>query len=161
MENMKLKKLTRAELLEMLIAQSKEVAALKEQLNRAEEQLRNRQIIVENAGSVAEASLQLNGVFEAAQNAADQYLENIRRRADICEETERKSRERAEKLLNDVRIRCNAMVSETQKKCEDALKIAQLKAQICRDGASEKAERPAETQTGLKNPSGGFGGKAR
>ena len=32
---------------------------------------------MEKAGSIAEASLMLNGVFEAAQAAVDQYLENI------------------------------------------------------------------------------------
>ena len=39
----------------------------------------SRRIELEKAGSIAEASLRLNGVFEAAQKAADQYLENLRR----------------------------------------------------------------------------------
>ena len=43
----------------------------------------SRRIELEEAGSIAEASLRLNGVFEAAQQAADQYLENLRR---LCEE---------------------------------------------------------------------------
>lgn len=34
------------------------------------------------AGSIAEAALRINKVFEAAQQAADQYLENIRQHAD-------------------------------------------------------------------------------
>lgn len=37
-----------------------------------------RQIKIDDAGSIAEASLRLNGIFEAAQEAADQYLYNIR-----------------------------------------------------------------------------------
>ncbi len=37
-----------------------------------------KQIKLEDAGSIAEASLKLNGIFEAAQEAADQYLYNIR-----------------------------------------------------------------------------------
>ena len=52
---------------------------LKMQLNEMQAQLDNRQILMNEAGSIAEAALQLNGVFEAAQNAAAQYLENIRR----------------------------------------------------------------------------------
>ena len=83
MTNKELKKLSRAELLEMLIAQSKEVAALKEQLEKAEEQLNDRKIIIENAGSIAEASLQLNGVFEAAQNAAAQANRAARQAATL------------------------------------------------------------------------------
>ena len=39
----------------------------------------SRRIELEKAGSLAEASLRLNGVFEAAQKDADQYLENLRR----------------------------------------------------------------------------------
>ena len=39
---------------------------------------KSRRIELEKAGSIAEASLRLNGVFEAAQKAADQYLENLR-----------------------------------------------------------------------------------
>ena len=47
-----------------------------------------RQIKLEDAGSIAEASLRLNGIFEAAQEAADQYLYNVRligkRQADMA-----------------------------------------------------------------------------
>lgn len=38
----------------------------------------SRRIELEEAGSIAMAALQLNGVFETAQKAAEQYLENIR-----------------------------------------------------------------------------------
>lgn len=37
-----------------------------------------REIDMEDVGSIAEAALKLNGVFEAAQRAADQYLQSIR-----------------------------------------------------------------------------------
>ena len=37
-----------------------------------------REIELEEAGSIAEAALRLNGVFEAAQAAAEQYLYNVR-----------------------------------------------------------------------------------
>lgn len=40
----------------------------------------NRQTGIRNSGSVAEAALRLNGIVEAAQRAADQYLYNIRQR---------------------------------------------------------------------------------
>ncbi len=150
MTNKELKKLSRAELLEMLIAQSKEVASLKERLNRAEEQLKDRRILIDGAGSIAEASLQLNGVFEAAQNAAAQYLENIRRQADNCADRERQSCEQAEKLLSDAKIRCGNMEAETQKKCESMVRNAQLQAQKYWDDASEKISQLAEAQAGLK-----------
>ena len=42
-----------------------------------EEERHKREIELQEVGSIAEAALRLNGVFEAAQRAADQYLENI------------------------------------------------------------------------------------
>ncbi len=101
MTDKELKKLKRAELLEMLIEQSKEVASLKKQLQEANEKLEDRQIIIESSGSIAEAALRLNGVFEAAQNAAEQYLENIKRQSDICAEADGKDSEKAENPLTD------------------------------------------------------------
>ncbi len=41
-----------------------------------------RKIDLEEAGSIAEAALKINGIFEAAQKAADQYLYNLQRMCD-------------------------------------------------------------------------------
>lgn len=76
-----LKKLSRSDLLEMLIEQSKEVERLKAELEQANAELENRRITIENAGSIAEASLKLSGIFEDAQQAADLYLKNVKRAA--------------------------------------------------------------------------------
>lgn len=74
-----LKKLSRAELLEMLIAEEKRIDQLEKELEEAREMLKDRTIKIETSGSIAEAALKLSGIFEAAQRAADQYVENIRR----------------------------------------------------------------------------------
>ena len=74
-----LKKLNRAELLELLVEQSKKIDQLQAQLDEANRKLADRQIEIDKAGSIAEASLRLSGVFQAAEEAAEQYLENIRR----------------------------------------------------------------------------------
>lgn len=79
MTDKELRKLSRAELLELLIEQGRENQALQEQLQTALEQLASRQIKIEKCGSIAEASLTLSGVFEAAQQAIDQYRENCER----------------------------------------------------------------------------------
>ena len=65
MTDKELRRLSRSELLEMLIAQTEENRQLKIRLERAEAQLRDRRIAV-------------NRVFEAADKAAQQYLENVR-----------------------------------------------------------------------------------
>ena len=80
MKSVDLKKLKRADLLEILIAQGKEIERLEKELEEAREELNNRIISIENIGSMAEAAFKLNHVFEAADAAAKQYLENIRER---------------------------------------------------------------------------------
>ena len=79
MTDKELRRLSRSELLEMLIAQTEENDRLKTGLEQAEAQLRDRRIAIDKAGSIAEAALALNGVFQAAEAAAQQYLENIQR----------------------------------------------------------------------------------
>ncbi|MDO4815894.1 MAG: hypothetical protein Q4A83_04730 [Bacillota bacterium] len=85
MTDKELKRLGRTELLEMLLEQTDENEKLKAELEAAKEKLSSREIIINNSGSLAEASLHLNGVFAAAQAAADQYLENIRNSESYCE----------------------------------------------------------------------------
>lgn len=82
MTDRELKRLSRAELLELLLEKSRENERLRAQLEEAKEQLASRTIQLANAGSIAEAALQLNGVFEAADRAARQYLDNVRRIAE-------------------------------------------------------------------------------
>lgn len=77
MADRKIRRMKRAELLELLVLQEKEIAELKEQLHMVKEQLKKREIAIARSGSIAEAALRINGVFEAAQAAADQYLENL------------------------------------------------------------------------------------
>ena len=58
-----LHKLNRKELLELLLDQSRQIDSLREQLQQAQAQLTSRQLLLNKAGSIAEASLQLNRVF--------------------------------------------------------------------------------------------------
>lgn len=78
MVDRELRKLSRKELLEMLIEQEKENERLRSRLSELQDAMQNREIAVNSSGSLAEAALKLNGVFDAADAAAKQYLENIR-----------------------------------------------------------------------------------
>lgn len=53
-------------------------ARIHELREQMEHWLNSRRIELEDAGSIAEAALRLNGIFEVAQQAAEQYLYNIR-----------------------------------------------------------------------------------
>lgn len=88
MTEKELRRLSRMDLLEMLLEQSKEVERLRAELETVKKQLEDRRIMEQEAGSIAEAALRLNKVFEAAQQAADQYLENIRTQAEISQNGE-------------------------------------------------------------------------
>lgn len=80
MTDKELKKLTRMDLLELLHEQSKEIDRLQAEVSDLKAKLESKDIIISNAGSIAEAALKLNGIFEDAQAAAEQYLLNIKRK---------------------------------------------------------------------------------
>lgn len=75
-------RLTRKELIEMLLSLTEENDRLKEENERLLKEAKQRKIAVESSGTMAEAALKLNRVFEAADAAAKQYLQNIKARAD-------------------------------------------------------------------------------
>ena len=74
-----LSKLKKKDLLEIMLAQSKEIDSLREKVADLEAQLANREFEFEKIGSIAEASLAVTNIFKDAEEAARIYLENIRR----------------------------------------------------------------------------------
>ena len=82
MTDKELRQLKRYELLEMMVAQGKKIERLERELAQAKEELEQRRIAVETSGTMAEAALRLNKVFEDADRAAEQYLANVRAQAD-------------------------------------------------------------------------------
>ena len=118
MQDKDLRKLSRAELLELLISQTRRVEELEAQLADALGQLEKRQIAIDKAGTLAEASLMLNGVFEATEKAAAQYLENIERLSGqqqrVCDAMEAAARERAKTILEEAKAACR----EREARCD-------------------------------------------
>ena len=82
MTDKELRRLRRDDLLQILINQQKQIDALNEQLQQSKEALANRDIAIQEAGTLAEAALKMNGVFDAAQSAAEEYVRQMRKRAD-------------------------------------------------------------------------------
>ena len=89
-DRQELRHLKRQEILELLLVQTKRanklekrVNELTERVNELEEQLESREITVQRAGSLAEAALQINEVFAAADAAARQYVMNVQRLTDM------------------------------------------------------------------------------
>lgn len=103
MTDKELRKLSRSDLLELLISQTEENQVLKSRVDQMQDQLLDRRIAVDKAGSIAEASLQLNGVFQAAEKAAQQYLENIQRMSEEQDTIGRNIREKATEEAEAIR----------------------------------------------------------
>lgn len=119
MTDKELKKLSRVDLLEMLVAQSKEIERLQALLDEANQKLESRAIAVSEAGSIANASLQLSGVFTAAEEAAAQYLENIKMLSDQQEA-------KCQEMEDACAAKCEAMRAEAQKYCDQEKQAADI-----------------------------------
>lgn len=78
MTEKELKRLSRSDLLELLLEQSRENERLRKALKQVTAQLEDRNLKIAKNGTLAEAAMSLSGIFEAAQSACDLYLENIR-----------------------------------------------------------------------------------
>ena len=154
MTNNELKKLSRADLLEMLIDQSTELEAMRKKLASAEAALQKRQIAIDQAGSIAEASLLLNGVFEAAERACQQYTDNIRqlseRQEAVCLQMENESRRKADQYQADVERRCAKLEAETNARCAEMLSSAKAASQKYWDDVSAKLEAFYSEHAGLR-----------
>lgn len=117
-----LKNIKRIELLEMLVESNRRIEELEAELALANEKLEEKELKISDAGNIAEASLALNGVFESAQAAAQQYLDSLKYRCEnieeICRQREEATKKRSEQILKEVREKCKVMVDESKQAAE-------------------------------------------
>lgn len=144
MTDRELRKLSRPELLELLVAQGRELAAVQKQLGEAEKRLEDREILVDEAGSIAEASLQLNDVIGTAQRAADQYTANMRRfcaeHMASCEQEEAQRREAARKALEAAKAQARDIISQAQAQAASIRKDAEEQARRLQEETIESTK---------------------
>ena len=98
MTDKQLRKLNRAELLELLLEQSKEIDRLESELEETQAALRERNLKIENCGSIADAAAEVNSLFRIAQKTADMYLVNVQRLCAEKAEAAGKSEEWTERM---------------------------------------------------------------
>lgn len=137
MTDRQLRKASRMDLLKLLLDQRKENEALRQQLLQAQEQLQQRQITIDQSGTLAEAALKLSGIFDAAETACQYYSENIRnlsgRQEEICRTMERETREKCDRMLEQAKQMAKVYWDEYTEKCNRYMK------------SMEDARRAAET----------------
>ena len=91
MTEKELKKLNHYQLLELLVVQTQRADRLQQDLDTVRAQLDEQNIRLSKLGSIAEASLQVTGIFESAQKAADMYLDAAKLQARIIEDEAKKT----------------------------------------------------------------------
>lgn len=130
MAGKELRHMSRGELIDVIYAlkkQQEELAAENEELRQ---QLSQRELKLQKAGSIAEAAMSLNQVFEAAQQAADQYLQSVYANCGDAEEMAKgilaDANAQAQKALEEARRQSEALLSQaraekaqTEQECKD------------------------------------------
>ena len=176
MTQYEMKKLSRKELLQLAAEESAQIRILQEHLEIAENELHKREININEAGSIAEASMKLSNVFEAAQEACRLYTDNIQRLSErqesICAEIEKETKEKAaayeaevisrcerlekdtkeacEKLDMDTKAACEKLEKETKTSCEKMVETAKAEAKAYWDELSQKLEDFYQAHAGLQ-----------
>lgn len=154
MTDKELQKLNRNALLELLLTQCRETEKLRSENEQLRQQLSSRQLQIDKAGSLAEASLQINRVFETAQAAAEQYLENIRmlsgRQELVCSQMQEEATGKASMIVADAKRKCLIMEKETEERCSSMVREAEEKADRIWKEAQERVQSLIENQAGLR-----------
>ena len=78
MTDKEFKKLTRAQLIEIIYQLQLQIDKLNEEKQTLENELSDKRLRLSNAGNIADAALEINNCFRSAQNAAEQYLNEIK-----------------------------------------------------------------------------------
>lgn len=92
------KRLSRSQLVDIIYQLQVKQKALEDENLKLKEQLADKRIRMRQAGNIAEASLAIHKVMQSAQDAANQYLEEIR---SIRAETEKKCQRMLEKAQQE------------------------------------------------------------
>ncbi len=121
MTEKELKKLNRSELLEILVAQGEKIETLEQQLADAQKALQDRRIEISSCGSIAEAALKLNHIFEDAESAAAQYLESVRLQKKTAGRIISDAEDRAAQILKDAELQSEARKEQTEREIENRL----------------------------------------
>lgn len=144
MADRELKKLNRKQLLELLLRLTERSEELQAQLDDANKKLKNRLLIKTEAGSIAEAALKLNGVFEAAEDAAKQYLYNVKKLNDnqdiLKKRFEEECMKRAKAMFAEVDRRCAEKEEQSQRVAEQIIRDAQKRAEKIDEQANAKLD---------------------
>lgn len=133
------KKLSRLELVDIIYELQKRFLEKEEEISALKAELEKKNIEISSSGSIAEAAMKVNGVFETAQAAADQYLRSVclsapdsKERLEAAEKLGgqiiEKARQKAFELLSAAEQKAGEIVLEAEKQAEEKQKDFESKA---------------------------------
>lgn len=137
MTDKELKHLSRMELIDIIYELQKQNEQNAAQLEKLQAALDEKELHIENAGSIAEAAVQINGVLEAAQAAADQYLLSVRAATADMDAKAQAAAQQRDTLLADAQKQSEELVRAAQQRAEQLEQEAQSRAQVL-DAEAEK-----------------------
>lgn len=118
MVDKELRKMNRTELIEIIYALQQNEKMLRRQVEELNRQLGDKLLHIENAGSIAEAAISLNHVFEDAESAARQYLESIQNQYTEAAQVLKEAREQADGMISSAQTEVD-MAAERIRQTED------------------------------------------
>jgi len=117
MTDKEFKRLKRSDLIYIIYEYQKKQEELLRENSELREKLNEKELKIENAGSLAEIAAKLSGLFEAAQQTADDYMSQLefaasaeaRKKADaIIKEAE----EKAQKIIEEAKMNAPAQKND-------------------------------------------------
>ncbi len=107
--------LSKNEMMMVMHDQEQEIERLKSKVAELQATINNYEIKVEESGTLAEASAQINNLFEVAQATVETYIENMRKRE-----------EKSEALLSDVQKQAESIISDAEDVAQKRLAAADV-----------------------------------
>ena len=104
MTDKEFKRLSRAQLIEIIYQLQLQIDKLNEEKQALENELEDKRLRLQSAGNIAEAALEINNCFRSAQNAAEQYLNEIKA---IREETDTER----QRILKEAKAEAEAIIA--------------------------------------------------
>ena len=104
MTDKEFKRLSRAQLIEIIYQLQLQIDKLNEEKQALENELEDKRLRLQSAGNIAEAALEINDCFRSAQNAAEQYLNEIK---SIREETDTER----QRILKEAKAEAEAIIA--------------------------------------------------
>ncbi|MCD8300978.1 MAG: hypothetical protein LUC41_07410 [Clostridiales bacterium] len=142
MAGKELRRMNRTELIEIIYALQQNEQALCREKDELAARLEEKKLCLDNAGSVAEAAIGLNHVFENAQSAADQYLFSLNGAEDKAAEILDNAQREAQKILDDANAEAARILEKAEKEAKSALALAREES----EKASEYLSRAKKTR---------------